>query len=408
MLKGVDEIAPRCDFTPLNGMSWDINDLKLPQDVKQADSFQEWTDSYEKHIYSSNDKHAQRHLSGWAMRNTNNHNARILKKSCLGVVVCSKDCTTMGGSKIHLRPAICDKARQKQQKKGCPNCHAPLTLLCCRGHGGYPVTNFWRHEGSYIFFQSKGLHDHPKPESKLEAEARKSVCRKRASISLKSPSLKRTQDSEPFAGIIPSQEAFPPATSSHLGDHFQNEIADSLCIPYPSGFNFGKTPSTVDGSSDMDDIGRYYGRCLQYAAGNYGSGNLTGSMKTCDSNYEYGDNWSRIISSLNVCPSKPVLGYAHGSGNYPYEAAASQNFLDTPLQNSYTMSEKRAALPGLKQDFEQKWGEDSCEKKQPWNCKNSCITTAGYPLCQEDPCFEMNNFSQPFPLVMKTNDQGFC
>ncbi|RXM33118.1 Chorion-specific transcription factor GCMa [Acipenser ruthenus] len=307
MLKGVDEIAPRCDFTPLNGMSWDINDLKLPQDVKQADSFQEWTDSYEKHIYSSNDKHAQRHLSGWAMRNTNNHNARILKKSCLGVVVCSKDCTTMGGSKIHLRPAICDKARQKQQR-----------------------------------------------------------------------------------------------------DHFQNEIADSLCIPYPSGFNFGKTPSTVDGSSDMDDIGRYYGRCLQYAAGNYGSGNLTGSMKTCDSNYEYGDNWSRIISSLNVCPSKPVLGYAHGSGNYPYEAAASQNFLDTPLQNSYTMSEKRAALPGLKQDFEQKWGEDSCEKKQPWNCKNSCITTAGYPLCQEDPCFEMNNFSQPFPLVMKTNDQGFC
>ncbi|RXM30764.1 Chorion-specific transcription factor GCMa [Acipenser ruthenus] len=247
------------------------------------------------------------------MRNTNNHNARILKKSCLGVVVCSNDCTTMDGSKIHLRPAICDKARQKQQS------------------------------------------------------------------------------------IMPSQEAFYPAISPHLGDHFQKEIADSLCIPYPSGFNFGKTPYTVDGSADMDDIGRYYSRCLQYTAGNYGSGNFTGNMKTCDSNYEYGDNWSRIINSLNACTSKPILGYAQGSGSYPYEAAASQNFLDTPLQNNYTMvSEKRAALAGFKQDFEQKWGEDSCEKKQTWNCKNSCITAAEFELCQEDPCFEKNNLSHPF------------
>ncbi|XP_041105244.1 chorion-specific transcription factor GCMa-like [Polyodon spathula] len=391
MLKGADEIVP-----PLTGMNWDINDINLPQDVKQTDSFQEWTDSFEKHIYSSNAQHAQRHLSGWAMRNTNNHNSRILKKSCLGVVVCSNNCTTMDGSKIHLRPAICDKARQKQHKKGCPNCHAPLTLLCCRGHGGYPVTNFWRHEGSYIFFQSKGLHDHPKPESKLEAERRKSVCRKRASIPLKSSSLKRTQESEPFAGIMPSQEAYP-AISSHLGDLFQNEIEDSPCIPYPSGFNFGKTPYRVDSSADTGDIGRYYGRCLQYSAGNYSSVSFTGNMKTCDSNYEYGDNWSRIINSLNACTSKPVLGYAKGSGNCPYEATASQNFLDTPLQNNCTLvSEKQSALPGFKQDFEHKWGENSCEKKQTWNCKNSCITAAEFALCQEDPCFERNNLSHPF------------
>jgi hypothetical protein len=32
---------------------------------------------------------ARRHSSGWAMRNTNNHNVNILKKSCLGVLVCS-------------------------------------------------------------------------------------------------------------------------------------------------------------------------------------------------------------------------------------------------------------------------------------------------------------------------------
>lgn len=70
-----------------------------------------------RYIYSSEDKNAQRHLSGWAMRNTNNHNCQILKKSCLGVVVCSRNCSLPDGTKLQLRPAICDKARQKQQSK---------------------------------------------------------------------------------------------------------------------------------------------------------------------------------------------------------------------------------------------------------------------------------------------------
>jgi hypothetical protein len=59
-------------------------------------------------------KGARRHVSGWAMRNTNNHNAHILKKSCLGVYVCSHGCRLDNGAKIQLRPAICDKARRKQ------------------------------------------------------------------------------------------------------------------------------------------------------------------------------------------------------------------------------------------------------------------------------------------------------
>ncbi|XP_032366512.1 chorion-specific transcription factor GCMb [Etheostoma spectabile] len=96
--------------------TWDINDPKLPQDTKQFDPFQEWTDGYVRYIYSAEDKNAQRHLSGWAMRNTNNHNCQILKKSCLGVVVCSRGC-----SRLQLRPAICDKARLKQQKKLFPD-----------------------------------------------------------------------------------------------------------------------------------------------------------------------------------------------------------------------------------------------------------------------------------------------
>nr|XP_020669488.1 chorion-specific transcription factor GCMa [Pogona vitticeps] len=174
-------------------ISWDINDIKLPKDVKQTDWFQEWPDSYVKCIYNAEDKNAQRHLSSWAMRNTNNHNSRILKKSCLGVVVCSNDCSTPDGGKMYLRPAICDKARQKQQKKSCPNCNGPLKLIPCRGHGGYPVTNFWRHEGPFIFFQSKGAHDHPRPETKSEAEARRSIQKANTSASAK---LKRNRDTE--------------------------------------------------------------------------------------------------------------------------------------------------------------------------------------------------------------------
>ncbi|KAM9712659.1 chorion-specific transcription factor GCMb [Menidia menidia] len=162
-------------------LTWDINDPKLPQDLKQFDPFQEWTDGYVRYIYSAEDKNAQRHLSGWAMRNTNNHNCQILKKSCLGVVLCSRGCALQDGSRLQLRPAICDKARQKQQKKPCPGCGAPLELLPCRGHSGYPVTNFWRVEGKAIFFQAKGIHDHPRPESKSETEARRSSIKRRVS-----------------------------------------------------------------------------------------------------------------------------------------------------------------------------------------------------------------------------------
>ncbi|MGH0152957.1 UNVERIFIED_CONTAM: hypothetical protein FKN15_022801 [Acipenser sinensis] len=97
-------------------LTWDINDPELPQDIQQYDDFQEWTDGYVRYIYSAEDKNAQRHLSGWAMRNTNNHNCQILKKSCLGVVVCNRSCSLSDGNKLQLRPAICDKARQKQQK----------------------------------------------------------------------------------------------------------------------------------------------------------------------------------------------------------------------------------------------------------------------------------------------------
>ncbi|GLG97019.1 Transcription factor glial cells missing, partial [Gryllus bimaculatus] len=84
---------------------WDINDTSVPR----------WADGHCRLVYPASSEEAKRHASGWAMRNTNNHNVHILKKSCLGVLVCSLRCTLPNDEKVHLRPAICDKARKKQQ-----------------------------------------------------------------------------------------------------------------------------------------------------------------------------------------------------------------------------------------------------------------------------------------------------
>ncbi|XP_055641282.1 transcription factor glial cells missing-like [Toxorhynchites rutilus septentrionalis] len=159
------------------GLEWDINDPNVPLVAEtDLDEFNEWSDGHCRYIYRAMDDLAKRHSSGWAMRNTNNHNVSILKKSCLGVLVCSARCVLPNGDKINLRPAICDKARRKQQGKSCPNrlcIGGVLEILPCRGHCGYPVTHFWRHTANAIFFQAKGVHDHPRPESKTSGETRK-------------------------------------------------------------------------------------------------------------------------------------------------------------------------------------------------------------------------------------------
>jgi hypothetical protein len=155
---------------------WDINDNVVPI-ISEADldDYQEWADGHCRFVYHPNSDEAKKHSSGWAMRNTNNHNVNILKKSCLGVLVCSVGCTLPNGSRINLRPAICDKARRKQTGKPCPNrnCSGRLDVQACRGHCGYPVTHFWRHTKFGIFFQAKGVHDHQKPEPKNCRETRR-------------------------------------------------------------------------------------------------------------------------------------------------------------------------------------------------------------------------------------------
>ena len=85
--------------------------------VTRYDHFNDWVDGHVRLVYRPDCEEARRHGSGWAMRNTNNHNVQILKKSCLGVLLCSNRCVLETGEQVHLRPAICDKARKKQQGK---------------------------------------------------------------------------------------------------------------------------------------------------------------------------------------------------------------------------------------------------------------------------------------------------
>nr|XP_027216612.1 transcription factor glial cells missing-like [Penaeus vannamei] len=176
----------------------DINDSNIPK-VSEFDLFCDWADGHCRFVYPPELEEAKRHSSGWAMRNTNNHNVNILKKSCLGVVVCSLRCTLDGGMKVHLRPAICDKARKKQQGKPCPNksCSGKLEVLPCRGHCGYPVTHFWRHTDHAIFFQAKGVHDHPRPEAKSTAEARRSLTGRGLSLHHHHPDDRRHDSRRP-------------------------------------------------------------------------------------------------------------------------------------------------------------------------------------------------------------------
>lgn len=82
------------------------------QAIKEYDEFEEWIDGSTKLRYSPYSREAQAHISGWAMKYTNNHNKFVLKKTCVGVLLCSDDCTLPNGLKIVVRPAISDKGKR--------------------------------------------------------------------------------------------------------------------------------------------------------------------------------------------------------------------------------------------------------------------------------------------------------
>lgn len=146
------------------------------QTMKEYDEFEEWIDGSTKLRYSPYSREAQAHISGWAMKYTNNHNKFVLKKTCVGVLLCSKDCTLPNGLKIVVRPAISDKVRERQIGQNCPNasCSGTLAHRKCTGNNGYPVTHFWVHQEDGIYFESKGTHDHFRPQARRATPDRSS------------------------------------------------------------------------------------------------------------------------------------------------------------------------------------------------------------------------------------------
>ncbi|XP_075410176.1 chorion-specific transcription factor GCMa [Tenrec ecaudatus] len=369
-------------------LKWDINDMILPQVVEKTDWFQEWPDASSKHIYSSEDRSAQRHLSSWAMRNTNNHNSRILKKSCLGVVVCSGSCSAQEDRKVYLRPAICDKARQKQQRKRCPTCDAPLQLIPCRGHGGFPVTNFWRHEGAYIFFQSKGEHDHPKPETKAEAEARRA--RKKAHGRIPSASWKltgcsqikslpgeaRNWESLPFQEGVP----WPGSYSGAVISHCPQQRALNGRVSFSKSYGLGLSSALADPPSRLGPS-QLYEMCAWSNSGLYNSADLLQpSASGISSDHDALQAWNKHVAlerhplTGRCCPNY----YPFSPASWPHDFAPSLHSAELCFQ------QKSQELPAAKLSSHPPWpnpGAGPYEEKVHGDLKSYFPSTPS----QEDP-----------------------
>ncbi|OWK13488.1 GCM1, partial [Cervus elaphus hippelaphus] len=257
--------------------------------VKKTDWFQEWPDAYEKHIYSSDDRNAQRHLSSWAMRNTNNHNSRILKKSCLGVVVCGRDCSVAEGRKVYLRPAICDKARQKQQSK-------------------------WRSRP-----EGPQQHDHPKPETKLEAEARRAVKKTHSASSSVSSKLKQSPD-------IKEAVQLPPSYSGHVIGYTPQQKAWNDGSSFPESYGLGGTSELANLTPTLGPPQLYDKWDLSHSRVSSSGDLLQPSISGVFSDYSDLQTWNKNVAlgrsplNDNSCPSYPFP-----LTSWPYDFSSSQS-----------------------------------------------------------------------------------
>ncbi|XP_069462228.1 chorion-specific transcription factor GCMa isoform X2 [Ambystoma mexicanum] len=393
------------------GRTWDINDVKLPQDQTQVDRFEEWPDSYVKHIYSSADRNAHRHLTGWAMRNTNNHNSRILKKSCLGVLVCSNDCSPPGGRKMYLRPAICDKARQKQQRKYCPSCHGFLKLIPCRGHGGFPVTNFWRHEGPFIFFQTKGAHDHPKPETKLESETRTPGHKERTATISPTLGLKHSMEIEPQPSAVQNHEKVSSIVSNlegflssyNVNEHFKEtaplEKTEKDCVCLVRRYIFGRPPYLAESFSD-GEFSKCCHWCKPSTSEECESSAPTASSAGGQPNMEFREQPICAEHLENCCTSS-----AHVLDKQCCEMSSADSYSDFHLPNAYYTN--KGEYQAFKTNIDLS-SSASYDGKCCGNNRSKCIPPNLHNLRKEDPCLsKYSTTPQNYSLFTLGNDWGF-
>lgn len=93
-----------------------------------------------------------------------------------------------------------------------PNCNGRIYNQPCRGHGGYPVTHFWREHSDTVYFQSKGTHDHIRPDLK---PVRDTAARRRRQMQLEKLQQTRTLTTTNETSVKPS-DCFPVRGNSKL------------------------------------------------------------------------------------------------------------------------------------------------------------------------------------------------
>ncbi|BHF57300.1 hypothetical protein SprV_0100024100 [Sparganum proliferum] len=115
------------------------------------------------------------------------------------------------------------------------NCGGTVYLRGCRGHGGYPVTHFWREVGGTVFFQAKGHHDHARPDLKPVRRSKTLVrSRKRAPARTGPPSTSPvTQVPSPAANLEFSFKQCPLLTADRGTADAFNGYRTSVPLPIP-------------------------------------------------------------------------------------------------------------------------------------------------------------------------------
>ncbi|VDD80506.1 unnamed protein product [Mesocestoides corti] len=334
---------------------WDINDKRLPK-APRIDQFNLWPQGHCHLVYKKMScDSVKRHASGWAMRNTNNHNKQILKKSCLGVLLCDSP-----GCDVALRPAICDKARKSQEGKQCTRkgCPGRISLRPCHGHGGYPVTHFWRHIGDLVFFQAKGTHDHVRPELKaIRSKPNRSKPANSAStnypVKLEENTPKSTPVASSYSSIYPTHaNQFPGVCDPSYGmakavvaaaaasyNNFPGGGGVGLCSPpRPPPFHSAPPPLKREDPAFNDNGFQYQISSTTTASG--GCGLENGSWSNNPSPPPVNAQGEGDFPPWPPQTSRPTSEY-YPNHHHPLQASS------TPIRTHFLTQPSNAAFPYL-------------------------------------------------------------
>ncbi|KAM3181813.1 hypothetical protein ACTXT7_013632 [Hymenolepis weldensis] len=129
------------------------------------DKIQEWIDGDTKKIFQEYNIHICDISGGWVVRDVISENPLLMKKVCMGVLVCSASCNFTDDF-VGYRPAATEKAFKDQIGRCCPNprCNGNLVHVPCEGYNGAPVIHLWRFYNKRLYFQSMGRHNHARPQ----------------------------------------------------------------------------------------------------------------------------------------------------------------------------------------------------------------------------------------------------